>query len=150
MSSSQAPPVSYAVGRSFGVLGILMGCWCLAAVVTAVWWLMSAPGDAGPWLGLAASVLSGVGAVWGWMRSPVGVLQWDGQDWHWQSAGYQSPTTLDVPEPVLDMQGLLLVRMHNRAGVPWWVWADANSDPVHWLDLRRALYARPRNSGGAS
>lgn len=147
MSSSHAPPVSYAVGRSLWVLGMLMGCWVLAALVTVGWWQLAAPGHVGPWLGTAALVLSGGGAVWGWQRSPTGVLQWDGQDWHWQSAGYQSPTTVDAPEPVLDLQNLLLVRMHNRAGAPWWVWAHAASDPVHWLDLRRALYARPAHSG---
>ena len=149
MSSSHAPPVSYAVERSLWVLGMLMGCWVLAALVTVGWWQLAAPGHVGPWLGTAALVLSGGGAVWGWQRSPTGVLQWDGQDWHWQSAGYQSPTTVDAPEPVLDLQNLLLVRMHNRAGAPWWVWAHAASDPVHWLDLRRALYARPAHSGVA-
>lgn len=149
MSSTHAPPVSYPVGRSLWVLGMLMGCWVLAAAVTAGWWHLAAPGHAGPWLGVAALVLSGGGALWGWQRSPTGVLQWDGQDWQWQSAGYQSPTTVDAPEPVLDLQNLLLVRMHNRAGAPWWVWADAASDPLHWLDLRRALYARPAHAGVA-
>ncbi len=149
MSSTHAPPVSYPVGRSLWVLGMLMGCWVLAASVTAAWWHSAAPGHAGPWLGVAALVLSGGCAVWGWLRSPTGVLQWDGQDWQWQSVGYQSPTTVDAPEPVLDLQNLLLVRMHNRAGAPWWVWADAASDPLHWLDLRRALYARPAHAGVA-
>lgn len=143
MSFSHAPPVSYAMGRSFWVLGVLMGCGVAAASVTVNWWMVAAPGDEGPWLGAAALLLSCGVAMWGWQRSPVGVLQWDGQDWQWQSAGYQSPTTVDAPEPVLDLQGLLLVRMHNRAGAPWWVWADAASDPAHWLDLRRALFARP-------
>ncbi len=146
MSASHAPPVSYAVGRSSWVLGLLMGCGALAVLVTARWWHSAAPGDWGPWLGTAAVVLSGGGAIWGWQRSPVGVLLWDGQDWQWQSAGYQSPTSVDAPEPVLDLQRLLLVRMHNRAGAPWWVWADAASDPAHWLDLRRALHARPHNA----
>ena len=128
---------------------MLMVCWVLAALVTVGWWHLAAPGHAGPWLGTAALVLSGGGAVWGWLRSPIGVLKWDGQEWQWQSAGYQSPTTLDAPQAVLDLQNLLLVRMHNRAGAPWWVWADAGSDPVRWLDLRRALYARPAHAGVA-
>lgn len=150
MSSTRAPSVSYAVGRSYWVWGMLLAWAVLAASVTAGWWLIAAPGDPGPWLGTAALVLSVAGAVWGWQRSPVGVLQWDGHDWQWQSAGYQSPATVDAPEPVLDLQGLVLVRMHNRAGAPWWVWADAASDPAHWMDLRRALYARPHQAKGLS
>lgn len=150
MSSSSAPQVSYPVGRSRFLGALLLGGWALAVLVTAAWWMGSSASAGGPLLGAALCVLSGVCLLLGWQRLPVGSLQWDGRDWTWQSAGYQTPTLLAAPEPLLDLQGLLLMRMHNRAGAPWLVWADAAAAPAHWLDLRRALYARPHNEGVAT
>lgn len=138
--------MSFAVGRSFFVRGLWLGCWGLASLVTVSWW-WAAPADWGPWLGTAALLISGGCALWAWRRSPVGVLQWDGQSWQWQSDDHFGPCEVDWPEPVLDFQNVLLVRMHHRADAPRWVWADATSDPLHWLDLRRALYARPHHAG---
>ena len=149
MSSPNAPSVSYTLGRSRFLGGLLLFLWGLATAVTLAWWGSAAPGAWEPSLGGAALLLSGWGLVLGWLRMPAGSLHWDGQQWTWQSAGYLSTTVVDAPELVLDLQRLLLMRMHNQAGAAWLVWADATIDPGHWLDLRRALSARPHNGGVA-
>lgn len=82
--------------------------------------------------------------VTGWQRAPVGRLQWDGQRWRWESAGYRSGTALEPPRVVLDVQFALLLQLNNQAGAVWWLWAEKSAWPSRWLDLRRAVHAKPR------
>lgn len=123
--------------------------WTLAVAVHGVWWSVSAAGELGPVFGAAACALSGVCLLMGWRRQPVGRLSWDGQAWAWHGGGDRSPTALSAAEPLLDLQALMLLRMRDSAGVPKLVWADAAAQPAHWLDLRRALHARPHNAAAA-
>jgi hypothetical protein len=85
-----------------------------------------------------------VGAAMGvqGLRPLRGQIVWDGQ-WHWQSKGYPAGTVLAWPQVVWDGQCLMLVRLCNADGACWMLWLDADTQPQHWLDLRRALLARP-------
>lgn len=139
-----APSVIYPLGRS-RFLGWLLGlAWGVTALVTGAWWVSAAAADHRPWLGLTALLLAGGVMALGWQRSPVGQLSWDGQHWAWESAGYLGGGTLAPPQVVLDLQSAVLLRLDNRAGASWWLWAERTTLPPRWLDLRRAIYAKPR------
>jgi hypothetical protein len=129
---------------------LLCMAWALAAWVNAVWWSAAAAGDRGPVFGAAACALSGVCLLLGWRRQPAGHLLWDGQAWAWHGAGDRSPTVLSAAEPVLDLQALMLLRLRSSAGARSLLWVDAAAHSAHWLDLRRALHARPPNAGAAT
>ena len=45
---------------------------------------------------------------------------------------------------MLDVQFALLLRLDNLAGAVWWLWAEQSASPARWLDLRRAVHAKPR------
>ncbi len=140
MPSRHAPAVSYALGRSRFLAALLGLVWLLGLAVTLAWWQVAA-GHPGPWLGAVAVLLAGLVAVQGWWRQPLGRLSWDGQRWAWQDA--RAPAGVPLwPQPVLDLQRMLLIRLQGAAGVPQWVWADAATEPGRWLDFRRALFAQ--------
>ena len=42
---------------------------------------------------------------------------------------------------VLDLQGHVLLRLNNAAGLGWWVWLERDSAPADWQALRVALVA---------
>ncbi len=142
MSTRNAPSVSYTVGRSrFLVLGMVF-VWLLGVAATLAWWSAAASHDWRPGLGAAAVLLSGW-ALWHGVRHlPKGMLRWDGQSWSWHE---QEALALSLPAPqvVLDLQGLMLIRWPGQTDLPSFLWVDATSDPARWLDLRRALHARP-------
>ncbi len=132
------------MGRSRFLGALLLLVWCMCAATTAAWWLFSAGGDWRPWLGLSALLGAGAVMAHGWQRSPIGQLRWDGRHWAWESPVYQGGSTLEAPQVVLDLQSAVLIRLSNPAGASWWLWAERGLDLSRWLDLRRAIYARPR------
>ncbi len=134
----------YPLGRSRFLGALLLLAWALAGLLTAAWGWLSASYDPRPWLGVMALLLAGGSMVRGWQRSPVGQLIWDGQHWAWESQGYRGGAALAAPRVVLDLQSAVLMRLDNPAGASWWLWAERSAAPPRWLDLRRAIYARPR------
>lgn len=145
MRSVHAPPVSRAVGRSSWA-GLALLSLGLGSLLVAVLWRWQAPSESlAPWLGLGATGLSAVGLLIGWRRQPQGCLSWESGEWLWQPDSGGPVQTLAAAEPALDLQSLLLIRLVPRQGRPFFVWADAASDPPSWLDLRRALHAQPHN-----
>jgi hypothetical protein len=142
-----APAVSYPLGRSRFLGCLLLFGWVIAAAVTLGWWRTSALADFRPLLGCAALLLAAWVMLTGWQRAPVGRLQWDGQRWRWESEVYRSGTALEPPVVVIDVQLALLLRLNNQAGAVWWLWAERSAQKhpsAHWLDLRRAVYAKRR------
>jgi toxin CptA len=134
-----APPsVSYPVGRSafaaracagVGLLGLLAaGAWSLAAPFG--WRQLAA---------FAAVLACGLVAALAWLRSPTGVLRWDGQGWGWEEG---AAVAAGQPEITLDLQSRLLLRWRPEGGGARWLWAEQSSAPSHWDALRRAVYSR--------
>lgn len=144
MSLHNAPSVIYPLGRSRFLGWLLLLAWGLVGVLTVAWWFAAAAGDARPWLGGATWLLAGFVMARGWHSSPDGRLVWDGQHWAWESPVYQDGGDLAAPQVVLDLQFAVLLRLDNPAGASWWLWAERRALPARWLDLRRAVYARPR------
>ena len=141
-----APPVAYPLGRSsFQACGLL-GFWLAGA---AAWVLCAivAPGLSWRlWLLAGAVLVAGCAAAWGWRNSPLGLLRWDGQCWHWESLAYQAGTPVLALSVVLDFQRVLLLRLENQDHARLWLWAERSALPERWLDLRRAVYAHHRLS----
>ena len=142
MALHSAPSVLYPLGRSRFLGGLLLTGWLLAAGITVCWWQASAIADWRPLCGCAALLIAAWLMLTGWRRAPVGRLQWDGQRWRWESLVYRSGTALEPPVVVLDLKFALFIRLDNQAGAVWWLWAERSALPAHWLDLRRAVYAR--------
>jgi hypothetical protein len=133
-----APSVSYPVGRSAFAGGVSAGLVLLGLLVAAGWTLQSGLG----WRqGTAfATVLACAGlACHGWLRSPRGVLRWDGLAWSWEEGTTVRPGT---PELALDLQSRLLLRWRPDGGSPQWFWLARKAAPSHWDALRRAVYSR--------
>ena len=141
-----APPVAYPLGRSSLQAGLLLGVW-LAGVAAFLLCALFAPALGWRlWLMRLAVLATGCVAAWGWKNSPLGVLHWDAQCWHWESLAYQSGTPVRRLSVVLDFQRVLLLRLENQDHARLWLWAERPALPERWLDLRRAVYAHHRLS----
>ena len=138
------------MGRSRFLGAVLVGLGAFSAGVQLAWWWQAPPESAAVWLGALAWLLSADALVWGWRRLPAGRLDCELGQWRWHSAGYPAGIDVAAPEVVLDLQALVLLRLRNPAGARWLLWADADSDPTRWLDLRRALFAQPHLAGAAA
>jgi len=136
-----APSVSYPVGRSaFAARAAALAA--LAGAAAAGLFVLQS--DAFGWR--QALVLGAVGAAsafaWAaWLRSPTGVLRWDGADWRWEAPGSAGAGR---PQLALDLQARLLLRWQPDGGRACWLWLERESDSAHWEALRRAVYSRAR------
>jgi toxin CptA len=147
-----APSVDYPAGRSALAARLevalalvwvaLQGAWAVSVArwpLPGAWWFAC-----------------GTGALWfAWSRwrtrHPVeGCLAWEAPPpggsaaegrWIWTSPAYRRGTPLASVDWALDLQGLVLLRLRNAAGLSWWVWLERHRDPRRWGDLRRALVA---------
>ncbi len=142
-----APPVTYPMGRSHFQGFALLGLWLAGmAVLVWWWWWVVQSVDWRLWVMLAAVLTVGLSAGLGWKNSPAGQLRWDGQDWCWESRGYQSGTPARHLTVALDLQRSLLLRVENHDHATLWLWASRSAMPERWLDLRRAVHSRRRPS----
>jgi len=137
-----APSVVYPLGRSRFQGLALLGLWLSGLLVMALWWLAAPGPDWRLGVSMAAVLAAGVAAGLGWKNSPTGQLRWDGQDWRWESRGYQSGTPVRSLSVTLDFQFILLLRLENHDHATLWLWAQRAAMPERWLDLRRAVYSR--------
>ncbi|MBP9904273.1 MAG: hypothetical protein KBF66_01855 [Rhodoferax sp.] len=143
-----APAVSYPMGRSrfHGLLLLLIAG--SGALSLSAWVLQSDPLR---WQHGVAALIWSLGVVvagWRWYSAPTATLIWDGEAWCWVLGARSRPVK---PEVALDFQWLLLLRLSGSADrADWWVWPEHAADPLRWLALRRALFARsPANSAHA-
>jgi len=127
------------VGRSFGVGVFVLGIHILTALVMLIWWAQAPSLGGRHWAGLGLMVVVGVCAWWHWWRSPVGVLQWDGQQWHWGNGAVFA--LLEPPVVCLDLQRYVLLRAQVSGVRMVWLHLEQSSFPQRWLDLRRAVYS---------
>ena len=96
-------------------------------------------------LGIAFAVwVVGIGCAFHfWLHSPVGELVWSGQSWSTEDlTGAQQSVSL--VEITLDLQAFVWLRLHRPGLRSQWVWLQRSSASERWLDLRRAVYSRPK------
>jgi len=147
MSQYKAPPVIYPVGRSFWAASTMVLGWAAAFGVTWAWTWAAGPGDSAPTWGWASLLPASLVLVWHWRRAPIGRLSWDGQHWLWVSRAYPVGTPLSPPQVLIDLQRVIVVRMSNPAGAALILWLEARQERQRWLDMRRAIHARPPMGG---
>ena len=152
-----APPVTLPAGRSPSEawlrIGLPLGLMGAGLLLTGLW-AWQAPGWR-PFVGGLAWLAYGA-LAWRWRRPCGGLLRWDGQAWYWHADARFAPGVASqaegrpvTPEVTLDLQRLLLLRLHprdppdpSRAEPQRWLWLTPAGDPGRWLALRRALYSR--------
>jgi len=141
-----APAVSFPVGRSRFYAAVVVGVLSVSASTLVLW---AAQADALVLRHMVAALLwliSSVGVVRTWRQAPVGVLHWDGQVWTWR-CGDDDKHLDRVVDVVLDVQSALLLRLSAQAQSIW-VWPEQQMAPLHWLALRRAVFA-PQSSAAS-
>lgn len=135
-----APAVSYPVGRSHFYGQVLAGALLLGGF-SLVTWIMQSDTYASKHLAAVACWLgSAAVAVVAWLRSPSGLLTWDGQNWTWTSGSVSRQVALRV---TLDSQNILLLQWRATGAANGWVWLERRTAPTRWLPLRRAVFAPP-------
>jgi toxin CptA len=149
LTSHNAPPVVYPLGRSRFLGVFLLGLWLCGLLLTLLWFLQGGrPLDWRMALALAVVVGAGVAARIGWQNAPAGRLSWDGEVWRWESPGYQAGIAEYELSVLADFQHALLLRLENPAHARLWLWMERRGMPERWLDLRRAVYS-PHKSPAA-
>jgi len=140
-----APSVSYPVGRSSFLAGLLGVLWLAGAMVCWPVWHEQGVTDWRAAVSIGATLLAGACAFWWWCRLPSGRLLWDGGQWSLQVTGVPAvvPATGTV-RVALDLQSRLLLQLEGLAtdGARAWLWLDASADPLRWHALRCAVYSR--------
>lgn len=134
-----APSVSYPVGRSVVLAGLLTAAAGLG-MVAVIAGVANLSGVGAATVGLVWCGW-GAGCLWAWERQPQGQLSWRAGTWSWVSEAYREGVALQRVERVYDLQSAMVVRLHNADGARTWVWVEQGSDPARWHDLRRALIA---------
>ncbi|GAA4428237.1 hypothetical protein GCM10023090_26680 [Acidovorax lacteus] len=159
VAGAMIPPVLYAppavrfpVGRGSLFLAFLCVPAALSALLSAAWcwwgarqWPWTAAG-----LALAAWLCAAATAARAWHRHPRGWLGWDGAEWRFYPAVGASEAAVDgwplqrPPECVWDGQSFMWAALWMGSGFRVWCLLDCRADPQRWMDLRRALYFRPK------
>jgi hypothetical protein len=134
-----APSVSYPVGRSRFAAALHGGLALLGLVGAAAFALQSAQFGWRQGLVIALAAACGALAALGWLRSPPGVLHWNGLAWEWEES---AAVATGQPSIALDLQSRLLLRWHAAGGAHRWLWLQQESVPADWEALRRAVYSR--------
>ncbi len=148
MTTHNAPPVIYPLGRSRFQGWLLLGLWLAGLLLVLLWFYVTRQLDWRMVLALAAVLGAGVAARIGWKSAPAGQLAWDGEVWRWESSSYQTGIAEHELAVIADFQHMLLLRLENQARARLWVWVERRALPERWLDLRRAVYS-PRKSPAA-
>jgi hypothetical protein len=134
-----APAVTYPAGRAHGARWLLLAIWLVGAISAA---LAVAGHDGvaardGAWL---ANVWLAGAVAWRWGgHREVGQVRFDGQYWSWSGRAMLGAARAHVG---LDLQSLMLVRLTEPERPRQWLWLERRSDPLRWVDLRRAVYSR--------
>lgn len=134
-----APAVSFPVGRSHFQAWVI-GLAALAGCVTGLLWLTQV--DRAGWrqgLFALSYLVSCTLAIAMWLRSPQGVLRWDGQAWSWKGKPANLSRGLTAH---LDLQHVLLVCLAPDNGPRLWLWAERRMSKLRWNELRRAVFAK--------
>ena len=135
----RAPAVSFPVMRSRWHMRLLVAALAFSAIASTAF--IGSGASSGPRSALVLLAMGGAAVFAGvqWVRTPSGVLHWDGGQWLWESASQSEPCTV---QPKLDFQQAVVVRVRCGSGASRYHWIEAGAAPQHWLALRRALVSQ--------
>jgi len=129
------PAVSHHVSRSRWQGFLLLGIWSAGLGLTAYFYIF----QQSPLLSvilLTIWLTSGWGALRAWLASPVGLLQWDGECWHWMQEDEARTCSVCM---VWNLQRRVLLRLTFSEASAQWLWLEAGKSDHQWTALRRAL-----------
>jgi toxin CptA len=139
LSNFLAPAVAYPAGRSGYLTSVLFGLLLLGAAAIAFYgYFTYSPQKPLVWqLSLMGLVwLASALGVWQFIRHlPAGELQFDGANWYFEDKIGDASVRFDG-------QNCLLLCFQNELKKKCWLWLEERFDPMHWHDLRRAVYSR--------
>ncbi len=140
------PAVACLLSRSPQPAYLLVGAACLTAFMLAWLWIHT---PLWTWISLALLALSLNAFAWfQWWRSAEGVLQWDGDQWHW-TAWLLSPAC--SVQWIYDFQTWGLVKIGNEQRQSQWLWLHKGAnDHERWQAFRRALLSTRSLAHGSS
>ena len=150
MTTHDAPPVTYPLGRSVFQASVLAGFWLAGLIAAGAWAYLVRQPDWRIGVCVASVVVAGMAAYRGWKNSPAGSIAWDGQSWRWESPGYQTGVAEQQLSVLADFQGVMLLRIENHAKAGMWLWVERKSFPERWMDFRRAVYSPARGVAASS
>jgi hypothetical protein len=129
------PAVSHNVKRSQRHGALLLGIWLAAMLPLCYFYaFQQAP--------LQSAVLAAVWLVTGgvcmhtWRACATGLLQWDGDHWHWIQDGEGLACQVRM---AWDCQYLVLIRLTAAQAPSRWLWLESGASLLQWNALRRAL-----------
>lgn len=132
----------------YGAVLICLAALC-AGVLVAAWALGAEGGMTQILVGLVLWLIWSMFAFQTWRGSPVGQLKWSALErfdptrepgtWRWLSASCPEGAPVQRVERMVDLQSVMLLRLHNADGLARWIWVERACDPSRWNDLRRAL-----------
>ena len=135
-----APAVSYPVGRSRFEGQLIGGLTVIGCATGLFWWsFVDMPGwrQALFFVILLAACLVSVRA---WLRSPAGVLAWEGPVWRCTGAFGVTSGKVTLH---LDLQFCMLLCLRPHDGERLWLCPEQRTAPADWLALRRAVISSP-------
>ena len=150
---TDAPAVTYPVGRTPALALLLVGLWSAGALVALV--MVGLPGaPLGGWAGglLLGSLLASAWGLWDfWRGQKARRLVWDGANWGLREDAAEFLDDEARVEVRLDVQRALLLSYRDPSRArPLWLWAQASSDAGRWHLLRCALYSSGKSAGRAA
>ena len=142
------PATSHTVVRSNGHGRLLLGI-ALAMLLASSYFTLTQD-LALPTLLLWLGVLTAAAWAWrAWVRSPMGLLQWDGERWFWTEGGTTDACAVHIQ---CDLQALVLIRLTREGRPARWLFLEsadaAGNRRLQWRALRRALVAAPKGFTG--
>lgn len=133
----RAPAVSFSVGRSRWHLGCIVASSVLALAVSLGFVWNQSTLDWRSFVVLGLTLASSAAALHAWWRSPVGLLRWEGCNWHWSEFTGAQECHLSL---LLDFQRAMLVVLRRDGQRDVWLWLQSRHDTAtQWLPLRRSI-----------
>ena len=147
MSSYNAPALRFQVRRSRFLWCSVLGVAVAGGLALVGWSSAGAPPSAFALAGAALLWLACTGVALHFVHHlPQGVLVWDGATWFLEIPG--QPPVAGHLQVHMDAQARMLLSLCGEGHAVHWIWVERHMHSACWMDLRRAVYSRPRLDAG--
>jgi len=147
MPSYHAPALRFHVGRSRFLWRGVLAMAVAGGLALLGWSYESAQPSAMVLAGAALLWLACTGVALRFVRHlPQGILAWDGAAWSLEIPG--QPLFTGQLRVHMDAQTRLLLSLRGEGRAVHWLWLERSMHGACWMDLRRAVYSRPRLDAG--